>query len=173
MSNQDLNDVTQGARFDEGKDQMELVPMTAMRAIAKVLGKGAEKYTKYNWLKGMQHTQLYASCMRHLASWLDGEDIDKESGMPHIWHALTNLAMLADHLEHGRGEDDRYKHTLEGWKKEREAAAKEFEPIWAPNIVLRNDGCHNCAFEDTCSGQGPGYGCEEWILRNPECDPSS
>jgi len=33
---------------------------------------------------------------RHLEAWRDGEEVDTESSMPHLWHAMTNLAFLIE-----------------------------------------------------------------------------
>lgn len=118
--NQDVNDPTQAARFDEGKDRMELVPVSAIKALAKVFGKGSEKYSDFNWCKGFPWLQPYASCMRHLTAWWEGEDLDQESGLSHIAHAMANLAMLLEYMEKRKGRDNRLYLKEREWLREKE-----------------------------------------------------
>lgn len=95
-------------KFDGDKPQLELVPPSAMIAMGKVLGYGAAKYARYNYLKGMAWTRLMGANLRHCFSWLRGEDIDPESGLPHLYHALASIAMLIESIERSKGTDDRY-----------------------------------------------------------------
>jgi hypothetical protein len=45
--------------------------------------------------------------MRHLSAWQQGEEIDEESGLPHMAHAMCNLRMLVLFSETYREGDDR------------------------------------------------------------------
>jgi len=45
--------------------------------------------------------------MRHLLSWWEGEDIDPESGVPHIVKAMASLFVLRDAMHMNKAEDDR------------------------------------------------------------------
>ena len=49
----------------------------------------------------------YASAMRHLLKWAGGEDLDDESGLSHLDHAITNLAFLVAYERRGIGSDNR------------------------------------------------------------------
>ncbi len=103
---------TGGLRLDTGKPRVELVPPSSTIAIAEVLGASSEprgKYPERNWERGMKWSKSYAPAMRHLLAWWQGEDIDKESGLPHLWHAHTDLAFLVEWARTGTGEDDRPK----------------------------------------------------------------
>lgn len=101
-------------KFDGDKPQMELVPPSAMTAMGKVLGYGASKYARHNYLKGMAWTRLVGAALRHLFSWLRGEELDPESKLPHLYHALASIAMLIETIELGKGLDDRYKDPSKG-----------------------------------------------------------
>jgi hypothetical protein len=71
---------------------------------------GAEKYGEHNWSEHAGRwawTQLVASALRHIYAWMRGEDLDKESGLSHLAHALANLAMLLDLVLLKLGKDDR------------------------------------------------------------------
>ena len=99
-----------GLRLDDGKPRIELVPPSIILAIAEVLGASAEPRGKYpvrNWEKGMAWSKTYAPAMRHLLAWWQGEDLDPESGMPHLWHASTDLAFAVEWARTGTGMDDR------------------------------------------------------------------
>lgn len=83
-----------GQKFDAGKTRYDLLPPEALEAMARVLTFGAEKYGDRNWEQGIEEGRLFGAAQRHL--WADwrGEPTDLESGMPHLWHAACNLAML-------------------------------------------------------------------------------
>lgn len=99
----------EGLRYNDGKPKISMVPVSAIEACAKVLMKGAEKYARDNWRKGLSYTETYDSCQRHLQKWLEGQDFDDETGEPHLAHALTNLAFLIEFDKQGVGTDDRFK----------------------------------------------------------------
>ena len=96
-----------GLRFNNGKLPLELVPVEALESMAEVLRFGAKKYAPRNWERGMKRSICYACAMRHLTKWFRGEDKDEESGLSHLDHALTNLAMLVTYERRGIGADDR------------------------------------------------------------------
>lgn len=82
-------------KFDTGKLRYDLVPPSAMRGLAEVLTYGAKKYKPKNYLGG-EEARFIAALYRHLEAWRTGEELDKESGMPHLWHALTNIAIIME-----------------------------------------------------------------------------
>lgn len=90
---------TGGRRLNAGKLPMHLVPTSLVRSVAAVLGKGAEKYAPRNWEKGMELSIPYACAMRHLLAWMDGEDNDPESGLPHLAHVATNAAFILEYQQ--------------------------------------------------------------------------
>lgn len=94
-------------RYNKGKPAMHLVPPSAVVAIAEVLEYGASKYSERNWEKGAEYSVPYASLMRHLMSFWDGEDTDPESGLPHTYHVLMNAAMLVHYEQNNPDLDDR------------------------------------------------------------------
>lgn len=73
------------------------VPSGAMLYMAKAFKEGARKYGPLNWRITKVEAMTYAhAALRHFYQWLDGEDIDPESGQPNIAHAMACLAILAD-----------------------------------------------------------------------------
>ncbi len=98
-----------GLRYDAGKLRMDLVPMSTLRSLARVLGKGAEKYAPNNWRRGMEYSKVVACLLRHLSQWVDGEDIDQESGLNHLDHIMANAAFLVEYNDYYPEGDDRFK----------------------------------------------------------------
>jgi hypothetical protein len=84
---------------------------TNYKDCANVFTYGAKKYAAHNWMKGMKWSVPIACALRHAhALWVDGEENDSESGLPHIGHILCNLVMLRFYLNHYReGNDLPYK----------------------------------------------------------------
>jgi hypothetical protein len=64
-----------------------LIPVKALNVIARVYHYGASKYAAHNWRKGYDWSLSYDACRRHLDAFWDGEDLDPESGLPHLAHA--------------------------------------------------------------------------------------
>lgn len=63
----------------------------------------------HNWRKGFTWTRLIAAAFRHLKAILQCEDIDPESGLPHVDHLMCMVAFLSGHQKCGYGKDDRWK----------------------------------------------------------------
>lgn len=99
----------EGVKFDTGKRRVDLVPTEAINALADILTAGAAKYGSHNWRKGMAWSRVYGAAQRHMLAFWGGDDIDEESGMPHLWHALTNVAFLVSYQAMSVGRDDRWK----------------------------------------------------------------
>ena len=95
-------------RFNTGKLRMDLVPISSLNALARVLTYGAQKYDSDNWRRGFNYSVPYACLMRHLTAWQDGEDLDPESGLSHLDHAIANLAMLIEFERECPHLDDRW-----------------------------------------------------------------
>lgn len=96
-------------RYNAGKFLMSLVPPSLVRYTAAVLTYGAIKYAPNNWRKGFKWTSILDSLERHLVAWKEGEDLDEESGLPHLAHIACNLAFLIEHFDARMGIDDRTK----------------------------------------------------------------
>ncbi len=83
-----------GARYNDGKADISLIPLCTLEDEARVWTYGKGKYVAWNWAKGMAWSVPLACAMRHLAAWQRGEELDAESGLPHLAHAMCNLRML-------------------------------------------------------------------------------
>jgi len=82
-------------KFDSSKLRYELIPCTALEGLASVFTYGARKYKPHNYLKG-EPDRFLGALYRHLIAWQQGEEYDPESGLPHLWHLATNVAILIE-----------------------------------------------------------------------------
>ncbi len=96
MSIGDINSSAKGsgARYNDGKADLSLIPLCTLEDEAKVWEYGKKKYAAWNWAKGMDWSVPLACALRHLSAWQRGEEVDAESGLPHLAHAICNLRML-------------------------------------------------------------------------------
>jgi hypothetical protein len=82
-------------RKNEGKIQWSLVDYESLEPMVKALEFGANKYSRDNWKKGLPHSSIIDSTMRHITAIQKGENVDPESGICHIGHAMCNLMFLS------------------------------------------------------------------------------
>jgi hypothetical protein len=100
---------------DIGKPQYHLIPQDVLLEVVRVMSYGALKYDggestpNYMRGKGIEFSRLWDAAQRHLAAWHFGQELDTESGLPHLAHALASLFMLAalDRRPWGERLDDR------------------------------------------------------------------
>ena len=85
------------------------VDALALEQLALVAGMGEKKYSRYNYLKGYNWSLSVDALCRHLLAFLNGEDTDPESGLPHTAHVAWHGLALTSFLQRGLGTDDRYK----------------------------------------------------------------
>ena len=87
---------------------MDLLDPYAIEELSKVLTFGAQKYEAHNWKKGISASRLVAAAFRHLFAFVRGEDIDKESGLPHVAHAMCCCMFLLWMMRFRPKFDDRF-----------------------------------------------------------------
>src|SRR5690606_33038492 len=86
-------------KFDTDKLRYDLIPVSALEALAKVLTVGAKKYKPNNWLECKEPERYIAALMRHIEAYRAGEWLDDGeggTGLPHLACAMTNLAFLLE-----------------------------------------------------------------------------
>lgn len=83
------------------KVRMELLPMDALEAVAKIYTFGAEKYGVGTWRQLADGSERYrAALLRHMTAECKGEELDPESGLPHVFHEAWNaIARVAIYLD--------------------------------------------------------------------------
>jgi len=118
----------QGLRFNSGKLLMSLVPASFGRYCAAGLTYGAVKYAPHNWRKGFDWSQVLDSLQRHIDAFREGEDLDEESGLPHLALAACNLAFLIEFFDKGKGNDDRFYYDGQPRGTRLDGRVLEFRP---------------------------------------------
>ena len=91
----------QEAKADADKIRPTLVPPSLVPAVAAVREHGTRKYgDPENW-KRVDAQRYKDALYRHWLAYLNGEECDEESGLPHLWHLACNAAFLIE-MEGGR-----------------------------------------------------------------------
>ena len=94
---QDGPDQTQKA--DAGKLPLTAVPTAIIRAVGEIRYYGMKKYPNGgvdNWKK-VDPQRYRDAAFRHFLDYIDHPDgVDKESGLPHLWHLACNIAFLCE-----------------------------------------------------------------------------
>jgi hypothetical protein len=91
--------MSNGRKFDEDKADFTLLPFDALEGIVRVMMYGAEKYDRDNWQELDDAEFRYiAAAFRHLGKQNCGVELDDESALPHIDHAITSLLMARWHM---------------------------------------------------------------------------
>lgn len=89
--------VNQTAKADYGKEQLCLVPRRIVHDIATIRMYGNRKYgDPENW-RTVEVERYRDAAYRHWLAYLDDpHGVDKESGLPHLWHFACNVAFLCE-----------------------------------------------------------------------------
>lgn len=101
---------TGSLRKNQGKPEVSQIDPRFIRGLADLMTKSAKKYGKFNWALGQEYHTPYDSLMRHMLSFIEGEDKDPESGVSHLLHAAANCMILyTSQLKNNKDLDTRYK----------------------------------------------------------------
>lgn len=96
--------------YDQGKLPLANLPWAAIDAMNEVQAYGHKKYGDfYNYKKGMEVTRNLSCALRHIRDYLIGHDVDHESGLNPLAHALCRIAFVLENLKDNTAIDDRYK----------------------------------------------------------------
>lgn len=89
--------------------QMGAIDPVALQALGDVAGMGADKYDRFNYLRGYRWSLSFDAMMRHALAFWSGEDYDRESKLPHMAHAAWHCLALVSFMTRSLGTDDRYR----------------------------------------------------------------
>lgn len=109
-------DSTRALHYSTGKAGVDQIPVEILMEWGQVFSYGEAKYFRDNWRNGNNWHEFYGSALRHIMKFWLGEDIDPESHLPHLAHAIWNLATLRYFQIHGLGTDDRPPALPEGYE---------------------------------------------------------
>lgn len=79
----------------------------AAKVFQHVTTRAERPYPRWNWMKGMAWSVPLGCIVRHCLAILNGEELDPETGLPHMGHVMCNLLMLKFYQEHYLEGDDR------------------------------------------------------------------
>lgn len=99
-------DYETGARRDTeiGKPRYDLISPVALKRLAELMGRGADKYGDRNWEQGIPISRFYSSAFRHLQQWQLG-DTDEDHlaavlfnvmGIMHTLHMIKDFKLPAE-----------------------------------------------------------------------------
>lgn len=113
-SNLELHKPVKGQMKRDNKDKLDWsqIPFKLLNGQVRTLMFGAKKYGRRNWETGAPISEIYNSLQRHINSFMEGEDNDKESGLSHLGHAQANLMFLVHVMDNRKEFDDRSKEGL-------------------------------------------------------------
>lgn len=84
-----------------------------MAEVAVGMAEGALKYGRHNYRRaGIRESVYFDATLRHLVAYMEGEDIDAESGMSHLTKAMCSLMVWRDAKSRDVATDDRPPKTL-------------------------------------------------------------
>lgn len=98
------------------KPRYDLVPVSAVRAIATVFTQGAHGRDDHDWrYHPYEYSKCLASLERHIADFKEGKIDDVDTGLPVLWHAIARLAMLIEweSMPPSTVKNDLYGHNFE------------------------------------------------------------
>lgn len=102
----ETRDTDQSAKADKGKLELSLVNPKLVKAVAEVRMYGTEKYgDSENWQK-VEPKRYVDALYRHLLAYIEGDEVDEESGLSHLAHMACNISFLLDegYLKEHKGE---------------------------------------------------------------------
>lgn len=120
------------------KFPMSTVPTGFIGLMGLGMMEGARKYGRHNYrVSGVRASVYYDAAMRHLMAYWEGQDIDPDSGLPHLVKAACCCAVLFDSMAMGNWVDDRPPRlpAYETWVAELNTKAKallERHPVSLP-----------------------------------------
>jgi hypothetical protein len=99
---------------DEGKPPLAHLPWAGIDEVAHVQAYGHLKYHDYNnYRKGMEVGRNLSCAIRHIRAYMEGQDLDIESGRNHLGHAACRLLFVLQNIHDGTVIDDRYKKPVD------------------------------------------------------------
>lgn len=103
----ELKKIACGHKADTGKSPVTLIPKDFILGMADVFGKGAIKYDRHNFRKGIALSRTLDAAMRHILAFAERENDDSETNLSHLLHAGCSLAMCYHSFKNYPDLDDR------------------------------------------------------------------
>ena len=121
----------------DGKIPYEYLVLSVLEDDAYVHKSGADKYGRNNWTIDEILASTYMGAMfRHYKAWCEGENIDPDSGKPHLTHLRACCAVVMDADKHGKLIDDRLDAESKESESQLEKASYEYSCSRRPMIHM-------------------------------------
>lgn len=129
-----VTDPETGGQKGQKPEQYSLIPKGPLAEVARLYGRGAEKYARNNWAQGYDWHLSFDALMRHAWAFWGGEDVDPETRCHHlssvVFHAFSLMEFGDTHPE----KDDRPTQERED-AAERGLLPKQDQPFGRPLVV--------------------------------------
>lgn len=108
------------------KAPLSTVSRRVMHELGLAMLEGECKYWRHNYRAAPVRAMVYIDALdRHLSAWIEGQEIDPDSGLPHVVKAMACLAIIRDAQIYGSLIDDRPPAQADpNWMAELNAKAK-------------------------------------------------
>lgn len=95
-------DFNTGARRDiqVNKPRYDLIPPIALKRVADLYARGAQKYGENNYQKGIPFRRVYASLFRHMMQYVEGDRVEDHLAAV-AWNAFA-LMYYEEEIAKGR-----------------------------------------------------------------------
>jgi hypothetical protein len=112
--------MAEGKKYDGEKPRLYLLPPRTLVEVGKVLTFGAAKYDEHNWKKLDNLQNRYTgAALRHIFAHMEGEELDPETGLDHLAHALCCLMFkLEAKLENGESKEEGLRESVSSEHRE-------------------------------------------------------
>jgi hypothetical protein len=155
-----VDDANPKDRLGARKVPLGLCSPTATVQWARVMANGADKYGEFNWRAKKVKLTVYADAIsRHNLAVQCGEDVDPESGLPHLAHVMACASIILDAASCGALIDDRFLHGEGGLTEMRNGTDVSYD---AERAALTRTPCpRRCDVEGNPPGRperGDGLG---------------
>jgi len=126
------------------KPPLSYIPRPVLYEVGNALFEGSRKYGAFNWrIAGVRASIYQDACGRHLDAWVEGQDLDPDSGIHHISKAIAGLIVIRDAMICDKFVDDRPPSAPADWMEKAQAqtdAIIERHPTSkAPYTQIRKD----------------------------------
>lgn len=149
--------------YGDTKVGLSSLPFGPIYEIALAMTEGGLKYGKHNYrAMGCKASTYFDAALGHLVSWWEGDDIDVESGLPHLMKAAACLVVVRDSQLMGNDNDDRpirYPHgvllrknpLLQKLLDKYPTPAEPYtEKVRVSQLIPKVKLCKNCVHPKTC-----------------------
>ena len=101
----------QALKETQGKCSYSLLIDEFIVEMIKVREHGAEKYERWDWMRGREWSDYIDAMRRHITDFNQGEDRDVDSDLSHMAHVAVNAMFLYWFSRTNQGIDNRH-HIL-------------------------------------------------------------